>query len=246
VYSEFGTLAFEIEVSKKVNSHLRHPSKETVLGNGYGLGRDRFYRYLWLKSMQMTPPQTPPSREVTDNLHSTYRTLCWEVPRLWKYYDYYIQHMYTKPQEPLDILGGSTIVDKRVILPNGAALDYRQLTPTSNGGWRVGNSNFWGGVFVENHVQALARILMTDAWLASVDQARERDIPLRVVLSSHDEFAVNTPDKHVADVVDIVGGALVVVPDWLEGIPLACEVFTGKCYDKASEPMTFKSKSKRG
>lgn len=232
VYSEFGSTAFKCEVSKIVNPDLRFFSKETILGCGYGMGKEKFAYYLESKGKQI-------DRLTSDSLVDTYRRTYREIPKLWRELDgclgfmrgdYLTSDVHAeggmRKADKFDIfehtLGPVTIVNKRIIGPNGLFLDYE------------GDNldKIWGGTITENVIQFLARIVLTDAWL-EVRREFARRPGCRVVTSTHDELVCAVPlgDKEWA--LDTLGTALVRVPEWAPGLPLAAELFHGQRYDKS-------------
>ena len=123
-----------------------------------------------------------------------------------------------------------TIRDARIYLPNGAAINYQTLT-RQNGGWQMQTRHGWtkmyGAKLVENVVQALARVVMSQACL------RIRRAGFRPVLSSHDEWSFLVPDDDNKEAaLNFIKQEMTRVPDWLPGIPLDCEATLSERYEK--------------
>lgn len=141
--------------------------------------------------------------------------------------------------------GPMLIKDKRVFGPGGTFLNYTTLEyhhpsdeekeklPAFNwdGFWRIRTRHGWtslySGKLVENVVQWLARIVMSQAMI------RIRNLGYRVVNTTHDELLVLIPkdgneQKHLA----ACEAEMKREPTWLPGIPLDCEGSLGERYSK--------------
>jgi DNA polymerase len=147
--------------------------------------------------------------------------------------------------------GPMAIRDKRIWLPNGAPLIYETLeyhipaladeakqserpsTAVSgqNAGWRLKLRNGWtklyGGKLVENVVQALARVVFSEAVGRSVK------LGYRLVLQSHDEGVFLVPDDGEAEAsLAEIRNEFRRIPSWLPGIPLDASGILGDRYAK--------------
>jgi DNA polymerase len=212
VYSEFAAEAFKTEVSKTVNPQLRFLGKTTILGAGFGLGKEKFAYYLKAQGHEV-------DRLTSDLLIDAFRKEYREIPRLWRELDNLIRYMDSRGFERE--LGPTLFMGRKVILPNGLFLDYEGKDL----------DKIWGGALTENIVQALARIVLTDAWLEVRREFACRP-GCRVVTSTHDELVCCVPLTDKQWCLDKLGEALVRVPEWMPGLPLAAELFHGSRYDK--------------
>ena len=212
VYSEFGEKAFKCEVSREVNKGLRFLSKTTVLGAGYGLGKEKFAYYLKAQGQEV---DRPTSDMLIDEFRRQYR----EIPKLWRFLDDIIRHLGEAGFE--NAIGSCNVIGKQVILPNGLCLDYEGKDL----------EKMWGGALTENLAQSLARIVLTDAWLKVRRKFAIRE-DCRVVTSTHDELVCCVPLADKGWALDMLGTALVTVPEWAPDLPLAAELFHGSRYDK--------------
>jgi len=229
VYSEFGTSAFGCPVNKKDTPDLRFFSKEMVLGGGFGIGKDKVYDRLSLKASQLPTPIIV-RREVTDQLHSAFRSEYHEIPQLWKDGDRALRALHTaRPEDVQHVKFGRMTLElrgRKVMLPNGLHLDYEDLHMDNEGNLRCGGTKMWGGSFTENFVQALARIVITDAWLWLEEEA----VP--IVLQVHDELVGCVPLIDCIDAAAMLEVILTEPVEFLPGLPLACEVGWGNSYGK--------------
>jgi len=221
VYSEFGTAAFGAEVSKTVNPELRFFAKTTVLGAGYGLGKERFAHFLKIQGKQI-------DRMTSDLLIDKFREVYREIPQLWRALDNVLAMMARVPDGEV-MLGPCCVAGKQILLPNGMWLDYTQQDFDKT----------WGGALTENLIQALARIVVTDAWL-TVDHEFTNLPGSRVVLTVHDELVCCVPLEYRDEALTVLGAALTQPVRWAPDLPLACELYYGQRYDKSEcKPITI-------
>lgn len=115
--------------------------------------------------------------------------------------------------------GAMQVKDKHIILPNGAALDYSNLAVT--GGeyhttGRRGASKIYGAKLVENVVQALSRVVLSQAMLKVA--ARHR-----VVLTCHDEVVFLAKTEEAQDALYEGLEIMKAPPAWCSGLPLDAE-----------------------
>lgn len=132
--------------------------------------------------------------------------------------------------------GPMHIKDKRIYLPNGAPIIYDTLewhTDEESGesGWRLrlrnGYTKMYGAKLVENVVQGLARVVMSQAC------ARIARAGLRPVLSSHDEWSFLVKDGQRKDeAMAYITQEMKRTPDWLPNLPLDAEGGLSERYAK--------------
>lgn len=125
---------------------------------------------------------------------------------------------------------------RRVILPNGIALIYDTLEwftdkETGDSYWRLKSRKGWtsiyGGKFVQNLIQALARVVVSQAML------RLKHRGYRTVSMKHDELWILVPiDGHEKEHERVLIEELSRTPAWLPGIPLGAESVMGPRYMK--------------
>lgn len=226
VYSEFGTRLFSVPVSKSERTELRYLSKKVVLGAGYGIGPDKFMR-----SVNADAANDPKLAGFSIDMQMAqkavwgYRKEYPEIPALWKNLDVTLEllqygHIHSKlGSYPIDIDG------QKLTLPNGLFLDYTGLQHDGES-YRCGAQKLWGGALTENIVQALARIVMTDAWLAL------KNCGLDLVLSVHDELVFCVRENQLSDARVYMQEIMTTAPDWMPNLPLAVEISHGDHYSK--------------
>ena len=124
----------------------------------------------------------------------------------------------------------------KIILPNGAPMFYELKWDDDKQSWvrrtRTGWRKMWGGSLVENVVQALARVVMSQAALRV--KQKYGLIPkwavhddLVYVLDAVDEYTLGDDAEAL---YPLIMKELKVVPDWLAGCPIDLEGGLGEVY----------------
>lgn len=90
-----------------------------------------------------------------------------------------------------------------------------------------GRSALWYGTFVENAVQGVAGSLLRHSL-----ERLTREHPQLVVGHTHDEIIACAPLQDVAAGREALERAMLDLPDWAEGLPMACEVSESFYYTK--------------
>ena len=132
--------------------------------------------------------------------------------------------------------GPMRVVSKRIYLPNNSPLIYDNLEwhedhESGERYWRNKTRNGWsklyGAKLVENVIQALARVVMSQAMV------RITQMGYRIVTTTHDEIVVSLKqDGNEQHHVERCVAEMRRTPDWLPGIPLDAEWSIGERYSK--------------
>lgn len=159
-----------------------------------------------------------------------YREAAWPVVSFWELCSAAIER---------SLAGGKVLEYKclrfereRIVLPSGLALRYTGLRgkadPKGRPQWFYGEheTKLYGGKLTENIVQAVARCVMTDGML----RIQKR---YSCVLTVHDEVVVMVPEEESQEAKDWVLAQMVVVPNYMPGIPLAADIDVAKRYGEA-------------
>jgi DNA polymerase len=117
------------------------------------------------------------------------------------------------------------LAGQTLLLPNGLLLDYTGLQHDGRQ-FVLGKQKLWGGVLTENIVQALARIVMTDAWLAVEDSG------FHLVLTVHDELVFCVEENEVQRAKEVMQDLMTKSPSWMPNLPLAIDIGSGENYGK--------------
>lgn len=223
VYSLFASKIYGRAISK-ADPVERFVGKTCVLGLGYGTGAEKLRH-----TLKTSPPGADLPVETCKSYVDTYRNVNYAIVDIWRECDQALQAMLHGGQEGF-WLGNHKVVwvDKTgVRLPNGLYIRYPglrmedgKMVYTS----RRGVNNIWGGVVVENVVQALARIIVGEQMVSLAD------IGLRPVLTVHDAAVCLVPDEHCEEGVALITQVMSTAPKWANGLPVACEAKSGKSY----------------
>jgi DNA polymerase len=116
-----------------------------------------------------------------------------------------------------------------ILLPSGLCLRYPDISSVEDADgkkqWVYGLNKIklYGGKLTENIVQSVARCVMTDQML----QISKR---YPIALTVHDECCMVVPEKEAKEALAFVEAVMSRPPDWMPGLPVACEAGTGKRY----------------
>jgi DNA polymerase len=122
----------------------------------------------------------------------------------------------------------------RIYLPNGAWLNYRTLEYDAEWrAWRIKSRQGWvklyGGKLVENVVQALARVVLSQAML------RIADLGYKIATCTHDEIVVVLPVDEMARAnlhFETLKYEMERPPAWLPELPVKAEGGVSERYEK--------------
>ena len=217
IYSNLASVIYDRPINKHDDPTERFVGKTAVLGLGYGMGAPKFQATL--EAGAMGPPMTFTTDEAY-NVVNTYRSTYSGIPLLWKKLELKLASTINPNYE--EEWHGLRFHQGKIHLPNGLALHYNNLR--FEGGKLTYDSrnteSTWGGRIAENVVQALSRIIVTDAMLRI---QQDTNLDAQVVLTVHDEIVLisnaNNPDvtmdKLIAHMCD--------PPSWAPDIPLDAE-----------------------
>jgi len=230
VYSEFASKIYERTITK-ADPVERFVGKTCILGLGYGTGAAKLRH-----TLKTQPPGADLKEEDCENIVTLYRTTNNAIPKLWKRCDKVLKDLMAWPNDDFDEPGkpyylddhGAVLIDPTGIkLPNGLYIRYAGLqVDTENKTTyhsRKGPVSIWGGMVVENVVQALARIIVGEQML----MIREK---YRPVLTVHDAAVVVVPEHEIEDALAFIVQVMSTPPTWAKGLPVACEAKYGRSY----------------
>jgi DNA polymerase len=217
IYSNLATKIYKRPIDKKKDPTERFVGKTAVLGLGYGMGAPKFQATL--EAGAMGPPMKFSTQESFEVV-STYRTAYPGIPMLWKKLELKLANTINPNYQ--EEWHGLLFKDKKIHLPNGLALHYNnlrfergKLTYDSRS-----TESTWGGRIAENVVQALSRIIVTDAMLSI---QKDTALNANVVLTVHDEIVLisqaNNPDATMSTLIK----HMCMPPAWAPDLPLDAE-----------------------
>ncbi|MEE9580112.1 MAG: DNA polymerase [Nitrosomonadaceae bacterium] len=220
VYCEFGDKVFGRTITNTpADERERFIAKTGVLSLGFQAGAQKFYDSMKQFGIQDI---TFANAEAVVN---TYRTSFPMIPELW-----------TKMEQMRGaMLSGTTYrvgpvysCKDRIKLPNGMFLTYPELTMTAGNHasykWGTQWRDIYGGKLTENVVQALARIIMTNAELIIAKAG------MRAALSVHDELIYVVKEDQVDRFIPVFRKILTAPVKWMPELPINCEINAGDNY----------------
>jgi hypothetical protein len=233
LYSELATGVYGVEVTKKKAKEdqkigeMRHVGKEIQLGCQFGMGAPKFQVYLAGKSVLVTP-------DFAKAAVGLYRRTYPKVVKLWKQLsEWFLQLLST--QQPFWVdLGGIRLMfgfeplfgAPGIQLPNRLWLKYPELKIEEkqwtymNGG---AETKIFGGAWLENIAQALARIAIMEKSIAV-----NRVYP--VVMSTHDELTTLVPEEQGEEGEAWVHSVMTKEVSWAPGLLIGSETTRGTRY----------------
>ena len=226
LYCEMAT-AFYGRTITKADKKERFLGKTLVLGCGYGVGWKKLQGVLKLNGIELSDNEA--QRAV-----NTYRSKHTKVAELWKHADWILSKMYESGQRVPDSKGfeckwgALEITDREIYLPNGVCLDYGNLDV--DGKDLVlknpkGTTKIYGGKLIENVVQALSRVVMSQAMLKIGSF-------YKVVLTCHDEIVYLAPEEEADIAMEIGLNLMKQAPLWCKNLPLDAEGGYAREYSK--------------
>ena len=232
LYSELASRFYGREIDKKKDPTERHLGKTMELGCGYGMGASKLATTCRRGALGGPPIILEPDQAKA--AIDTYRHSHAQVVNYWREGDNMLQHLAHMPKGASVQWGPMTVERGRITLPNNAPLWYdlevRENPKTGKSGWarttRKGWASIWGGGLVENVVQAMARVVMSQAML------RIKAMDFKIVLTTHDEIVVVVPEESGQQCYDWLVQEMKRTPEWLPGIPLDAEGVLAARYEK--------------
>lgn len=219
----------------------RQLGKTVVLGAGFGIGAKKFKMACDAQGIEV-------SEDLASRAVQGYRKLHWPVPAFWKASEqaaiaavrnpgrrfragkivYGTDGRFLTAELPigrkLHYLEPKVEIENSIYGPR-PKLSYRSVNPVTRKFEREGQ---WGGVLVENSVQAVARDCLMEALLAL--DATGAFTP---ILTVHDEIVCEGSGGKFQDAdLDLFTSTMSRVPTWAEGLPMRVEVWKGKRYRK--------------
>ena len=226
--------------NKHDNEAERGQGKVARLGLGYGCGHKK-YRLI-NQVGAFGPPQPKFSEAQAMRDVDRYRSSNQHIVQLWNWLGYEVLPMMLRGDE---LLWTPPFSDKPLLrfhgegvdMPNGLTLWYPDLDAEVNhytgrigdftykGGKNGGRKKIYGGLFTENLVQCLARIVVGEQLLQIAEFAH-------IVMMTHDENIFLLPrkgaDEKMQDALDIMSTP----PSWAPTLPVAAEGGFAENYSK--------------
>ncbi len=212
----------------KADKTERHLGKVLELGCGYGMGSVKLTATC--RAGALGGPPIVLSEDEANAAIGAYRSSHPAVVAYWHTAGRMIARIAGGPETEW---GPMTIRDHHVYLPNGAWINYETLEYDAEWkSWKIktrqGWSKLYGGRLVENIVQALARVVLSQAML------RIAALGYRIVNCTHDEVMIiveKSVNESLTD-FDILKYEMEKSPAWLPSLPVKAEGGVSTRYDK--------------
>jgi len=232
IYNELATDIFGYPVNRKDPAQQTEGfvGKVSELGLGYNMGA-RTLRATFAKGVMGGDPLAI-SEEEAKRIVNIYRHKNYKIKASWKEADRIIAAMASKHTVPFQ-WGCLEIQPGRIKLPNGLylvfpGLHYSESSENPNDhGFIYWNGKFnkslYGGLLIENIIQALSRIIMAEMILAA--NTFLEPLGGRVCLTVHDEIVFIAPEENIDIAMDGVIKIMSQTPEWCSkgGLILAAE-----------------------
>lgn len=235
VYASLASDIFGFKVDKNIHQSERFIGKTAVLGCGFSVGGEKFARTVRMDSKKYTGTMIQMDTQEGARCVGIYREKNFKVPLMWGRLDHCIPEMTRKD---CSIKIGPIIIEhEKVRLPNGLFLNYHKLEykeyKNEQAWWfEYGGQpkKIYGGKFLENIIQALARLATMEAAARIKHRLSAMAVELGLDpvefflgLQEHDALAYGPPEEFADIVGEILVEEMVRRPDWAPTVPLACQ-----------------------
>lgn len=232
-YVEIACVIYNRQITKE-DADERWTGKQTILGCGYGMGKDKF-------AAQCEKFGKPVSMDLAERSVRSYREDYPEIPQGWHDMEHAAIQAVLHPGETFEIPNGKIAFRVhrgylQMALPSGRRLFYKDPFIRYEDKFQTGQKRpvlwfwginpktkqwtpekTWGGTLTENAVQAFCRDLLFGG-MAAIEAD---DIPL--VLSVHDQIVAEVPEEDGEWAVRRVQHHLEDLPPWAAGFPIKAE-----------------------
>lgn len=219
VYRGSAAIHFGVPLEEVTNAQ-RFFGKTVELGLGYGMGWKKFRTTCALKDIYLSESE---AYETVGQYRATHN----KISTQWRSLSNRLFRMYH--EGCADSYGPVTFIHEGILLPNGMRIDYTGLEPTESGDWHYGINKIvkiYGGKMLENIIQALARIVVSDQILSI-----ERE-GIYTVSSTHDEILMVVRENEADDCQRRVEEIMTTPPSWAPDLPLEVEAGYAREYSK--------------
>lgn len=245
VYCEFASEVYGRPITKS-DKVERFVGKTCILGLGYSMGPTRFKEAL---ALGMGGIKVELSDIEASTIVGLYRNKNHKIVNLWNRCGVALNYINGGMDMPIapEVLPSLMATKDGILLPNGMMIRYPALQPSGEGvGYCYASTprayqeaikakvlgqspdidkmtRIYGGKVVENCVQALARIVVTEQML-------EISKRYKVALQVHDEVVVVCDEHEAEECKAFVEEVMSRPPAWAPNLPVACEADFGTSY----------------
>lgn len=222
-YANVASAFHGFTVTKETHPIEREGGKRVELMSGYGAGGRKIAHTLRTFRLECTDEQG-------DGWRDAYRTTHPFVTNLWEQGNDVLKKLHAGMEFDWNVVH---IKDKIIWLPNGIPLLYDTIEwheSEEKKGWRVRNrkgwSWLWGGMLVQQMMQALRSAVVRQAWQGCIDAG------LPVVSMEHDKLICLARSHEADDALAFLQAEMRRAPSWLPDIPLDSEGFVSETFAK--------------
>lgn len=229
VYCHTASTHFGYTVTKNNHPDERQFGKLLSLGLGYGMGHKKFRVQAALGALGT--PRTYLTEQEAFTTVQNYRNNHASIKGMWDWLSKTI--IPNMAQEGFELQYKCvTFVTGGVILPNGMMILYPDLQCDENNQWTFAKgdkrSKIYGGLMLENIIQALARVLVFEQMMATEDKVPS----LITVSSTHDEFLGIETEEQSETTFNTMIEEMSKSPTWAPDLPVKAEGGFAKNYSK--------------
>jgi DNA polymerase len=232
-YSVLASNIFGFIVDKNIHKLERFIGKGGTLGLGFGCGTAKFYnmvvrdaRKMGMNMNALLKVWTP---ELCEKAVQVYRQTNRDIVTTWRTLSQILLSYWAAGTGSIQF-GPVTIGPGYVLLPNGMKMTYQvDASDPQNLRYRYGKRThrMYGPRFLENIVQALARVILMNAMLRLWDRG------YKMKLQCHDELVFIVPLEDMENAKRIVKEEMERSPSWAPDLPIVAEVGSGPNYGSA-------------
>jgi len=199
-----------------ITKEERFLAKTVVLGCGFGTGWKKLQSELNANGVKL-------SDDECKKVISIYRESNYKIVELWGQANEALKDMLFGRPVKVGLTKAAVFDGSGIVLPNGYKIHYPELHAKEIEGKpkffyksRKGIEGIWFGTLVENAVQGLARCVVGEQMLLISKRYRP-------VLTVHDAAVIVAPEEEKDEAVAFIEQCMSFVPEWAEGLPIACE-----------------------
>jgi DNA polymerase len=231
LYSSFGSIIYQTQVTKETHPLERQVAKSAVLGLGFGMGKDKFMAYCKQQNIAM-------DEATAERIVKLYRGTYTGVVRLWRYmqdsvkeflFSGVAKQLFQEPDvwvKPTSLYGDPSVGLQGQLQIKYPGLKYDTAEKQFVYQRAMGPTKMFAGKYVENLVQYLARQVI-------MEQTVTINKRYKVAMSTHDEICVPVAEKDATEVRLWIRKIMTTSPTWWPSLPLGVEIHSAERYGEA-------------
>lgn len=224
------------KLEKDITKDERFVGKVAVLGLGYGMGAKKFQTTLalWMIGPAMDITATEAKRIV-----NLYRAKNNKIPLAWREAEQ-VLHRMIRGESGSAFNGVIEFDESTLWLPNGMGIHYPGIHVSENNSIKYSANGVYkyvyGGLCVENVVQALARIIVGQQAIEIEDNLRKLKLKkgevAAISMLTHDEAVITVPERLAEKQLATQLSCMRKAPSWCAKLPVDADGGFDRCYSK--------------